>query len=112
MEREMRTSHLEWMFLGLPVVGTAMPLAAFLPWLSQYGLDVPRFLVELFGSRVGAFFAWDVLIAALAVLVAVAVVPGINSVQRVVVGVGTLLVRVSCGLPVLLYFWVRAGVVR
>jgi hypothetical protein len=112
VEREPRTSPLSWVFLGLAVAGTLLPLAAILPWLSQYGLDAARFVAELFSSRVGAFFAWDVVISALAVLVAAAVTPGITRAQRIVVGGGTLLVGVSCGLPLLLYFWSRAGVVR
>jgi hypothetical protein len=85
---------------------------AFLPWLGQYGVDAPRFVAELFSSRVGAFFAWDVVISAVAVLLAVLLIPGITGAQRIVVGAGTLLVGVSCGLPLLLFFWVRAGVVR
>ena len=109
MERGTRIAVLPRIFLGLAILGTALPLAAFLPWVIQHGLDAPRFLAELFGSRIGAFFAWDVVVGAMTVLLAAFVVPGITGAQRAVVTLGTLLVGVSCGLPLLLYFWVRAG---
>lgn len=108
----MRASSLSWVFLALAVVGTVVPLAAFVPWLLQHGLDLPRFIEELFSSRVSAFFAWDVVISAVAVLVAAVAVPGLSGARRTVVCAGTLLVGVSCGLPLLLFFWVRGGVVR
>ncbi|MDQ2653729.1 MAG: DUF2834 domain-containing protein [Chloroflexota bacterium] len=112
MERTTHASPLSWTFLGIVIAGSVVPLATFLLWLMQHGLDVPRLVDELFSSRVGAFFAWDVVIAALAVLVATALVPGIPAGQRIVVGAGTLMIGVSCGLPLLLFFWSRAGVMR
>ena len=111
VERATRTSRLSWVFLGIAVVGTIMPIAAVVPWFSQYGVDVPRFVKELFSNRVSAFFAWDVVVSAIAVVVAAFRVAGITVTQRLIVTVGTLCVGVSCGLPLLLFFWTRRGVV-
>lgn len=99
-------------FLGLAVLGVALPLAAFLPWLAQHGLNVPLFLQELFGNRVSAFFAWDVLVSAVIVLVATFALPGTTGRQRAAVTAGTLLIGVSCGLPLLLWCWLRGGALR
>ena len=53
-----------WLFAALATVGTALPLAAFLPWAARHGLDVPRFIEELFVNRISSFFAWDVIVSA------------------------------------------------
>jgi hypothetical protein len=45
----MRPKHL---YLGLCVVGTILPLAAFLPFLRTHGLDVGEFVDQLFGTAV------------------------------------------------------------
>ena len=112
MEHESSTAHLARIFLGLAIIGTVAPLATILPWFLQNGLDLPRFVQELFSNRVSAFFAWDVIISAVAVLAAAWLAPGLTSVHRLLVSLGTLLVGVSCGLPLLLVFWTRRGVLR
>lgn len=112
MEHAARTSRVSWVFLGIAVVGSIVPLAAVLPWFGEYGVDLPRFVEDLFSNRVSAFFAWDVAFSALAVFVATFRVAGITGAQRVIVSAGTLLVGVSCGLPLLLFFWTRSGTVH
>lgn len=112
MEHATRPPRVSWVFLAIAVVGSIVPLAAVLPWFLQHGVDLPRFVQDLFSNRVSAFFAWDVIISALVVVVAAFWVSGITGAQRVIVSVGTLLVGVSCGLPLLLYFWTRRGVDR
>jgi hypothetical protein len=96
---------LAWVYVALAVLGAAIPLAAFLPWLADYGPDPSRFLQDLLANRISAFFAWDVLIAAGVVLVTVAANPDrLSPAQRAAVVVGTLLVGVSLGLPLWLLF--------
>lgn len=103
----MRT--LEVVYLGLAIFGTMLPLAAFLPWLAEHGLDPDLFIRDLFANRVGAFFGWDVIVSAVVVLVAVAASRDrLSNAQRVGVAAGTLLIGVSCGLPLLLFFRERA----
>jgi hypothetical protein len=101
---------MESIYLGLAILGTALPLAAFVPWLAAHGLDLPRFVQDLFANRISAFFAWDVVVSALAVLVAVAAMRArLTGQQQLVIVVGTLLVGVSLGLPLLLLFQERSG---
>jgi predicted membrane-bound spermidine synthase len=103
------TRTLEAVYLGLAILGAVLPLAAFLPWLVAHGLDLPRFLQELFANRIAAFFGWDVVISAIVVLVAVAAQrDGLSNAQRLAIIAGTLLIGVSVGLPLLLLFRVRA----
>jgi hypothetical protein len=103
------TRTLEAIYLGLAILGAVLPLAAFLPWLAANGLDASRFIQELFASRIGAFFAWDVIISAIVVFVAAfAQRDGLSNAQRVAVVAGTLLIGVSVGLPLLLLYRERA----
>lgn len=55
MGRHMRLSTLYW---GLALLGAAIPLAAFLPWLELHGVDLPLLLRDLFANRVSASSVW------------------------------------------------------
>jgi Protein of unknown function DUF2834 len=96
----MRPKHL---YLALCVVGTLLPLSAFLPFLRTYGLDAAEFLAQLFASPVSSFFGWDVIVSS-AALWAFVLLEG----RRLGVGglwapiVGNLVVGVSLGLPLFL----------
>lgn len=101
---------LELVYLGLAIVGTVVPLAAFLPWLSDHGLNVELFIQELFANRIGAFFGWDVIISAVVAIVAIiAARDELRGGQRLAVVAGTVLIGVSLGLPLYLYFRERAS---
>lgn len=103
------TRSLEAIYLRLAILGAAVPLAAFLPWLAEHGIDLDLFIQNLFANRIAAFFGWDVVISAVVVLVAVAAGrDGLSNAQRSGVIAGTLLIGVSCGLPLLLLFRERA----
>ncbi|MBD2757787.1 DUF2834 domain-containing protein [Spirosoma validum] len=56
-------------YLGLATLGTLLPLTQFYGFLTEYGLDFDPFFEQLFVNHVSSFFAWDVLISALIVLV-------------------------------------------
>lgn len=84
-------------------IGIVLPYAAFVPWVMDHGLDVPRFVAEIFATRIGAFFAADVVVSAL-VLIGMAMYEQ----RRTGLGAGpviaaTLLIGVSAGLPLYLY---------
>jgi hypothetical protein len=103
------TRTLEAIYLGLAILGAAIPLAAILPWLAEHGFNPDLFIQDLFANRITAFFGWDVVISAIVVLVAVAASrDGLSNAQRSGVVAGTLLIGVSCGLPLLLFFRERA----
>ncbi len=96
-------------YLALACVGTALPLSAFLPWFAAHGLDGPAFVAELFSTRIGAFFGWDVIVSALALFTFIAVEGRRARVShRWWPVVATLLVGVSCGLPLFLPLRERA----
>ena len=62
----MRLRHF---YLGLCVLGIVVPYLELIPWLTQHGLDMEQFMRELFATRIGAFFAFDVVVSALAFFV-------------------------------------------
>lgn len=96
-------------YLALAVLGAALPLSAFIPWLIQHGLDIDVFVAELFANRISAFFGWDVIVSVLTLLVTVVLFPGkLTTSQRVYVGLGSL-VGSSLGLPLYFYFAERGG---
>ena len=103
------TRPLESAYIGLAIVGTVLPLAAFLPWLFTHGLNVPLFVQELYSTRIGAAAGWDLAVSAVVVLIAAITSRDVLArTQQVSVIAGTLLVGVSLGLPLLLLFRERA----
>ncbi len=91
-------------YLGLCLAGTALPLAALLPFLHAHGVDAREFAAQLFGTPVSSFFGWDVIVSSLA-LWAFVLFEG----RRLAMGglwvpvAANLLVGVSLGLPLFLY---------
>ncbi|MEM6988760.1 MAG: DUF2834 domain-containing protein [Pseudomonadota bacterium] len=89
------------------VVGTVVPLWAFVPWVMEFGLDVSFFLSGAFVNRVAAFGWLDLIISAL-VLLAFIWTEGTRLGMRKLwlPTLGTCAVGVSLGLP--LFLWMRA----
>jgi hypothetical protein len=97
----MKPKHL---YLILAVVGTVLPLSQFLPFLRDHGLDVSLFMEQLFATRIGAFFGFDVLVSAIVLWVFVYLEGRRISISRRWAPVlATVLVGVSLGLPLFLY---------
>jgi hypothetical protein len=97
----MRPKHL---YLGLCVIGTLLPYSKFLPFVREHGMDAHAFIAQLFATRIGAFFAWDVIVSSVVLWVMVGVEgrrAGIS--HRWVPIAANLLVGVSLGLPLFLY---------
>jgi phosphoglycerol transferase MdoB-like AlkP superfamily enzyme len=91
-------------YLGLAIIGTLIPYAAFVPWLLQNGVGIPQFLFEAMANPI-SIFAWlDVILAAIALIGFIIHDGQKNQVKwRFIAIVGTLSVGVSCGLPLYLY---------
>lgn len=90
-------------YILMCIAGTALPLSAFVPWVVEFGLDLPLFWQGL--SEPLSAFAWlDVVISAL-VLFAYIVVEGSRlDMKRLWLPiVATCCVGVSLGLPLFLY---------
>ena len=66
----MKPKHL---YLTLAVAGAAIPLAAFVPWITVNGLDGELFVQQMFANHISTFFALDVLISALVLLAVIGV---------------------------------------
>jgi len=91
------------LYLALALLGTVLPYSAFLPWLAEHGLSIQLFVSDAFAPGVPRFFTLDVIISALVVFVMMAQGKS-RGVKRVWPAIlGTLLVGVSCGLPLYLY---------
>jgi hypothetical protein len=86
------------------VLGFILPYAQFVPWLLEHGLNVALLVRELFGNRVSAFFAMDVIVSAI-VLIWFIQSEGKRLRVRLLwlPTVGTLLVGVSFGFPLFLF---------
>ena len=86
------------------LLGLVLPYAQFLPWLLEHGLNVALLLRELFGNRISAFFAMDVIVSAI-VLIWFIQSEGKRLRVRLLwlPTLGTLLVGVSFGFPLFLF---------
>ncbi len=90
-------------YLALAILGILLPYWQFVPWLFEHGLDLSLFFRELFANRIGAFFAMDVLVSAIVLIIFVQVEGRRLGIRGLWVPmVGTLLVGVSFGLPLFL----------
>lgn len=84
--------------------GTVVPFSQFIPWVAEHGLDVKLLTLELFSTRIGAFFGLDVLLSAVALL-AFIVWEGRRRGMKMLwlPALATCTVGVSCGLPLFLF---------
>lgn len=98
-------------YLVLAILGTLLPLTQFYGFLTEYGLDFGSFFEQLFVNHVSSFFAWDVLISALIVLVFIQQERRKQPVDYYWVAyLGLFLAGVSSGLPLFLYLRDRSRV--
>ena len=92
------------LYLGLCLVGTILPLAAFLPFLRTHGLDPGTFVDQLFATPVSGFFGWDVIVSSIALWVFVLVEGRRLQMSRLWAPLAAnLIIGVSLGLPLFLY---------
>jgi hypothetical protein len=56
-------------YLVLCFVGLLLPYSQFIPWLVTHGPNIDLFAKQLFGNRITAFFAIDVLLSAVVLIV-------------------------------------------
>jgi Terpene cyclase DEP1 len=95
---------LKTIYLGLCLVGFALPYWQFIPWVAANGLNVTMLVQQLFANRISSFFALDVLISS----VVVGVFVGADSARlkintRGLPLIALLTVGVSLALPLYLY---------
>ena len=91
-------------YLAMTVLGLLLPFSQFVPWLFEFGLDIPLLLSEASATAISAFAWLDVVVTAVVVIGFI-----IGDCLRRSVSVlwlpilGTLLVGPSFGLPLYLY---------
>jgi hypothetical protein len=92
------------LYLVLCVLGTLLPYSQFIPFIHEHGPDVGLFVEQLFATRIGAFFGWDVVVSSVVLWVFV-VVDGRRLGMRHLWApiAANLAVGVSLGLPLFLY---------
>ena len=92
------------LYLVLCVLGTLLPYSQFIPFLREHGLNLRVFAEQLFATRIGAFFGWDVIVSSLVLWVFVAVDGRRERVGNLWMPIAAnLAVGVSLGLPLFLY---------
>ena len=98
----------------LCVLGTILPAMQFFPFLRDHGLDLRRFVDQLFATPVSGFFGMDVVVSSIVLWVFVVVEGRRAGVRRLWAPVAAnLVVGVSLGLPLFLYMReARGGSVR
>ena len=86
----------------LCIVGIALPLAQFLPWLADHGLNLPLFLSEATATPIAAF-GWSDLVVSGAVVIALVIAEGRRlGMRHSCVSLLGLVVGVSLALPLFL----------
>lgn len=96
--------NLKARYLALCALGTVAPLSQLFPFIRDHGFDARLMVLELFSTRMGAFFAMDVFVSAIALIVFVSAESRRSGLRRAWLPVAaTLCVGVSLGLPLFLY---------
>ena len=98
----MKLRHL---YLGFCLLGLLLPYSQFMPWIMEHhALNMPLFIHDLFANRISAFFALDVIVSAV-VLILFIQSEGKRLGMRLLwlPTLAVLLVGVSLGLPLFLY---------
>lgn len=96
---------MQWLFLMAAILGAVWPLSYLIPFLATHGLDLPLLLRQLFQNNISAFFGVDVFVSALALFLFIFTEGrrrGMKNLWAYILC--TLLVGVSLGLPLFLFF--------
>lgn len=92
------------LYLLLCLAGTVLPYSQLIPFVRENGLDLRLFFEQLFSTRIGAFFGWDVIVSSVVLWVFIFMEGRREGVKRLWVPVtANLAVGVSLGLPLFLY---------
>jgi hypothetical protein len=98
----MKLRHL---YLVFCLLGLLLPYSQFVPWIIEHhALNMPLFMRDLFANRISAFFALDVIVSAIVLLLFIQS-EGRRLRMRLLwlPMLGTVFVGVSFGLPLFLY---------
>jgi len=89
----------------LALIGLILRYSQFLPWIMEHhAMNIPLFIHDMFANQISAFFAMDVIVSAIVLIVFILDEGrrlGMRTLWLPVIA--TLLVGVSLGFPLLLY---------
>lgn len=89
----------------LSIIGTALPLSQFVPFIAKNGINMPLFFEKLFINEISSFFAMDVIVSAIVTVCLIAYESKRLQIKSTwICYIGLFTVGVSCGLPLFLYF--------
>jgi uncharacterized membrane protein YidH (DUF202 family) len=56
---------MQWLYLIAAILGMALPLSQFVPFLAAHGLDLSLFFHQLFQNHISAFVGMDIIVSSL-----------------------------------------------
>jgi len=93
---------MQLVYTVLCIVGAVLPLAQFLPWLGDHGLDVPLFIGQAIANPISAFAWSDLMVSAVVVIVFVLIEGRRIGMRHAWTSLLGLLVGISLALPLFL----------
>ncbi|WP_375174492.1 DUF2834 domain-containing protein [Pseudooceanicola sp.] len=101
-------SLLRMLYLALAVWGTVHPMMLMLGWMSETGLGVTGLFAAWMANGAVAGLAWDLMIAAVALVLWILAEVWVRRNFSALIAIpATLLIGVSCGLPLYLFLRTR-----
>jgi Terpene cyclase DEP1 len=100
---------LQYLYLFLCVLGTALPCSQLFPFLAEHGFNISLLIEQLFANRISGFFGLDVIVSSVVLWVFVITEGRRRRMKRLwVYLICNLAVGVSLGLPLFLYMRERS----
>lgn len=93
------------LYIGLCMLGGALPLGQFIPWLDENGLSLPLMWEQISADRLSSFAWLDVMFSGIALIVFVLVESRRIGMHRGWLSIFGLGIGVSLALP--LFLWMR-----
>jgi hypothetical protein len=93
---------MQLVYTVLCIVGTVLPLAQFLPWLGDHGLDFPLVIGQAIANPISAFAWSDLMVSAVVVIVFVLIEGRRIGMRHAWTSLLGLLVGISLALPLFL----------
>jgi hypothetical protein len=95
---------IQYLYLTLFVLGTALPCSQLFPFLAEKGFDLPLMIEQVFANRISGFFGLDVIVSSIVLWVLVITEGRRQQMRHLwVYIICSLAVGVSMGLPLFLY---------
>jgi len=95
---------IQYLYLILCVLGTALPCSQLFPFLARHGFNVPLLIEQLFANRISGFFGLDVIVSSVVLWIFVLSEGRRQQMKHLwIYFVCNLAVGVSLGLPLFLY---------